>query len=254
MDPEGLSQSVEQYTSKGRLQPAIYGSFIANVYGNIIGIDQLDNYIPVAPLKGPMGHQLWNRTRTTGLGIGGFVVTNKCRSPETMVRWYDYVNSSFEIMTLWQLGPENLAWAFDEGGLWRNIMDNVPVGSAYEEYWSTVAVANNGPQCMQIYDYNNVNIRSLEGDLNTLYKLASQALQEPFFPKAILPQGLEEPAILQDRAILFADIDNYVKNFIATSIMNGLTDAQWSAHLRTCEGLNINRYIQPYQALYDRSK
>ena len=171
-----------------------------------------------------------------------------------MVRWYDYVNSSFDMVILWHLGPENMAWNRDSQGRWKNYMGNVPVGGAFEEYWFTVAVGNNGPQFLQIYETNDPNIRSLEGDLTTLEKLNMQSKQMPYLPKAILPQGLEDPSIIQERTVLYADINNYVKTFVATAIMNGLTDAQWTTHLRTVDGLNIAKYIQGYQVLYDRSK
>jgi len=253
MDEEGFSQTNQQFTTKGRVSPMVVGSLVANLVGNIVTMDRIKDYVPVAPLKGPNGTQLWNRQRGVGLNINNFIISKKCRSPETLVRWYDYTNSTFEIMMLWMLGPENMAWSYDSIGRWRNIMDNVPQGSSWDEYRFTLAAVN-GPQCSQIFDYNRPDIRSLDGDENTLNKLASQALQEPFFPAAVLPLGLEDPAIIRERAILYADIDSYVKSFVATSIMNGITDAQWNEHLRNCERLNIPGYVKPYQDLYDRSR
>ena len=253
VDEEAFSHSQQQYIAKGRGNPVIYGSVMANLVGDLVGESRLKDFVPVAPLKGPNGVQLWNRVRT-GLGLNGFLITKNCKYPEVLVRWYDYIHSSFELMMLWQLGPLNMAWGYDSAGRWRNIMDNVPQGSAFQEYWMTVAVGPNGPQCMQIYDFNNVNTRSLEGDDNTLNKLASLSLSEPFINPFPIPPGLEDTKIIQDRAILFADIDTYVKNFIASSIINGITDAQWNEHLRNCERLNVTRYAQSYQSLYDRSR
>ncbi|MCL2832722.1 MAG: extracellular solute-binding protein [Treponema sp.] len=253
MDEEGFSQSSQQYTAKGRENPAIYGSLLANVQGNIIGIDKLDDYIPVAPLKGPNGKQLWNQARDTGLAIAGFVITNKCKNPETLVRWYDYVNSSLQMVTEWENGPEGLAWEYDNSGRWMNIMDNVPAGSSWGEYRHTLGPGSGGPQCAQIYDWNNPSVRNIS-DQNTLLKIASLQLCEPFLPVKILPMGLEEANVIQDRAILYADINPYVMNFIATSVMHGVTDAQWNEHLRNCERLNVSQYAQSYQRLYDMSR
>ena len=253
IDPEAFSQSYQQYLAKGKESRMLYGSFIVNIHTDVCGGDRINDYIPVAPLKGPSGIQLWNRFRGAGLALTSFTITNKCRNPETLVRWYDYLHSSFEILMLWQLGPENYAWDRDSAGRWRNSMINVPQGSSFQEYWYTMSVGSTGPQCPQIFDFNNVNTRSLEGDDNTIGKLASQALQEAFLSD-VLPQGLEDPVVIQDRAIMFADIDTYIRNFIATSVMQGVTDAQWNEHLRNTERMNIPRYVQSYQALYDRSR
>jgi hypothetical protein len=100
---------------------------------------------------------------------------------------------------------------------------------------------------------NSTIARNID-DITTITKLASLALTEPFIPAKVLPMGLEEASVLQERAVLFTDIDTYVKNFVATSIMQGITDAQWANHLQNTGRLNIPRYIQSYQALYDRSK
>ena len=182
-----------------------------------------------------------------------FCVVYCTRSYCVSVRWYDYINSSFDMMMLWTCGPVNTSWTYDPDGRWKNIMDNVPAGSAWGEYRHTISTGGAGPMCMALYDYNNPTIRNVE-DQNTLNAIIRVGLQEPFFNPAVIPVGLEEVKIVQDRAILATDIDTYTKNFIATSVMNGITDAQWAEHLRNCERLGTTRYAQSFQQLYDRSR
>jgi putative aldouronate transport system substrate-binding protein len=253
MDPEGFSQSNPQFVAKGRANPMVIGSFMGTNQANIVGIDRLPYYIPMPPLVGPRGDQLWNRARGTGVHIVHFTITNRCRSPETLIRWFDYTNSSLEMVATWEMGPVNMAWAFDPDGRWRNIMDNVPAGSSWGEFRHTIGVGAGGPAVALIWDWNNPVIRNIE-DENTLNRIEAVQLQEPFLNPYIIPNGLEEVRVIQDRAILFTDIDTYIRTFVATSIMNGITDAQWQEHLRICERLNVTRYAQTFQGLFDRSR
>ena len=216
----------------------------------LIGNDRLAVYPGIAPLKGPKGHQLWNKMRGTNLKIAGTVITKKCKSPETLVRWYDYINSTLDILLLWDVGPENLAWAYTPDKKWETIMTNVPAGTAWGEIRHTYGVGGSGPQCGEIYEYNVPSVRAL--DSLAISILDVMALQTPFYPKQTIPVGLEEASVIQERSTLFIDIDNYVRNFTAMSVLNGLTDAQWNEHLRNIDKLNIPRYIQSYQTLFNR--
>ena len=196
---------------------------------------------------------MWNKQRSAGLTIAGLVVSAKCKNPEAVVRWYDYLHSTFDIMMLWALGPVNTSWHYTAEGKWLNITDNVPAGSAWGEYRHTISPGGSGPQCMSIYDYNNPAIRSIE-DSNTLLAVLRVQLQEPYLNPYVIPVGLEDAAIVQERSILATDIDTYLRSFIANSVMQGITDAQWNEHLRNCERLNVTRYAQTFQGLYDRSR
>jgi len=253
MDMEGFSQQIQQYTAKGRAIPLIYGSFVSFSQMNHVGADSAQHYMPMAPLKGPRGDQLWNKQRGTGINQNGFVITKKCRSPETLIRWYDYINSSLQIILEWDMGPENLGWAYTSDGKWESIMHNVPAGSAWGEIRHTAGVGSAGPQLGAVYDYNAPHIRNISTDTNTLMRVETQAMHEAFWPAAVLPAALEEPQVLQERAIMQTDIDNYIRNFIATAVMNGITDAQWNEHLRNIDRLPVTKYVESYQTMFNRS-
>ena len=246
MDPEGFSQSQQQYTAKGRQNPLVYGSFINYDRMNMVGNALIDNYIYSAPLKGPGGVQLWNRSRGIAGVFYGLSITKKCSSPEVLVRWYDYVNSSYQITREWEGGPEGFAWIWDSNGVWQRIDTNVPAGSSWGEYRHTLGVGTAGPQFGTMYSPPPSPDQMAEKGL-------SLQLQLPFLPKAI-PTGLEEAGVVQERSIWFADIDTYVKTFVASSIMNGITDDQWNAHLRNCDRLPVTKYVASYQDHYDKTR
>ena len=130
-------------------------------------------------------------------------------------------------------------------------MDNVPAGSSYNEYWNNVGQPSS-PILGDIYRINAPDVRSVEGDANVFYRLKAQDSHYAFLVKEVLPVALEDLAVTNERAIMMADIDPYMKTFVSNSIMNGITDAQWNEHLRNAERLRIPAYIKSWQDLYNR--
>ena len=48
------------------------------------------------------------------------------------------------------------------------------------------------------------------------------------------------------------DLEAYLDGFVATSIMNGITDAEWDAHLANAAAYGINEWAQWYQDFIDQ--
>ena len=256
MDEEGFSQSGAQFQAKGRSNPTLFGSFVHKILPNIVGYDKMNDYSPISPLKGPTGIQLWNRSRSMGGVITGFVISKKCANPEALARWYDYLHSSFEIVQEWDNGPVNVTWeTANVNGkmMWRTIEKHVPAGTSWGELRHTLGVGGAGITYAEIYDTNNKNFRIYD-DINTRVQIEALEVVEAFLIKDVIPVGLEAPDVIRERAILSTDIETYLKTFISTSVMNGINDARWNEHLKNVERLNIAKYVQSYQALYDRMK
>lgn len=140
MDVEGFSQTLEQFQAKGKDPQVRLGSFISYNADTATG-DNAAHYIPIEPLDGGQGKILWNKEGKVGGNLTGFVVTKACENPAALVRWHDYINSSWENKMRWSFGPEGMAWKFNEDGLWIQNNDNVPQGASWGEYRHTVAPA-----------------------------------------------------------------------------------------------------------------
>ena len=55
-----------------------------------------------------------------------------------------------------------------------------------------------------------------------------------------------------ERERLYKDIDQFMREKISTFIMKGVTDASWGQFLGEADNLGVNRYIELYQAAYDK--
>ena len=67
-----------------------------------------------------------------------------------------------------------------------------------------------------------------------------------------LPNGLDNAENTQRKSLLLTDIDTYLEKFIADSIMNGIDESKWQAHLDTLKDLKVEEYKQIQQDFLNR--
>ena len=80
-----------------------------------------------------------------------------------------------------------------------------------------------------------------------------EALYTPYLCEP-MPLGQDRQEVVDRRAEQFTEINTYIQNFTAESIMQGVTDASWAEHLSACEKLDVAAYTQDYQNFYDEKK
>lgn len=250
LDVEGFSQTLEQLQAKGKSGDVLLGAFLSYNNDTATG-DNFENYIPIEPLKGTGDTVLWNREGQMGGNKTGFVVTKGCKNPEALVRWHDYINSSWENKMLWSFGPEGQAWKFNEDGLWIQNNDSLPEGASWGEYRHTVAP---GSQANWFFTAEEGLAKRLLAKRTQERLDAITGLYEKHFPAENLQKGFEDEQTSNDKNMLFVEIDSYLKTFVANSIMKGVTDAQWEEHLKKCESLKAEQYASMWQAFYDSHK
>ncbi|NMA95355.1 MAG: hypothetical protein GX974_04875, partial [Clostridiales bacterium] len=250
MDVEGFSQTLEQLQAKGKDSDVLLGSFISYNADTATG-DNMEHYIPIEPLDGGTGKVLWNKEGQTGGNISGFVVTTACENPAALVRWHDHINSSWENKMRWSFGPEGEAWKFNEDGLWIQNNDKLPEGASWGELRHTVAPASQANWFMTAEE--GLHQRLLAP--RTQVRLdAITDLYEQYFPEDTIQVNFEEAEKANEKNLLLVEIDAYLATFIANSALKGVTDEQWDKHLKTCESLDVERYVELWQEYYDAQK
>mgnify|MGYP000778785076 FL=1 len=66
-----------------------------------------------------------------------------------------------------------------------------------------------------------------------------------------LPSGTSDLENSERRTILLADIDNYLKKFIADSVINGIDEGKWEEHQKTLKSLKVEEYTKLCQEFVD---
>lgn len=257
-DKESFGQTIEQARAKGN--EGIVASFVAFSPDEIVGEGLKENYDYFKePLKGPDGTQLWHGRNDTPTGWReGMVIPITCQSPQTMMRWVDYASSSLEMVLSWQYGEPGKDFIIDEdSGMWHRTTQEEMDKAGYVAPEGGMWTVANGDHAPVFLSADRVALRDPEYDDDARkLRLAAVDAMRPFFPAESqnFPRVYQDTEVVDRRANLQVEIDAYLKEFIASSVVNGIDDAQWQNHLNQMQQLKVDEYIQLYQDLYDTGK
>jgi putative aldouronate transport system substrate-binding protein len=245
IDPESFTQTTDQFLSRF-INKEILGAVITFSPDAQVGAKGIVDFAPVPPMRGPNGDQLWVKAQP---GVyGRFAITSKCKNPEIIVRWFDHNMSSLEYALEWDRGPRGVAWDFTPDGKWRALSENTPQGIPYAEWRHTTTFGYIAPLFMH-RGWIGPDSQDFSAPVD-VFKINAVNQYMPYSQIAF-PVGFDDPARADERRILTLDIDTYMRRFVSNSIMNGLTDAQWNAHLNTLQSLKVDRYVQLCQQFID---
>ena len=252
IDKEAFTLSGDQYASRGASGDNL--GVVAGYRANEAGVVNEADYRAVPVLKGQDGTQMVGINNVTK--TGGFVISKNCKNPEALVRWYDYINSSLELALEWGRGEEDVAWRIlEQDG------EQIPQFITMDE---TILKENGGYQSKAEYR----NAESFSGDTPSLwkYEYAQKVVNDENCPPDYkldavneqmqygvmeLPSGTSDLENSERRTILLADIDNYLKKFIADSVINGIDEGKWEEHQKTLKSLKVEEYTKLCQEFVD---
>ncbi len=250
IDSDVFTMSNEQYMSRSGGRDII-GSF-AGYYPDTAGVDKGEDggrYQAMLPLVGPNGHQMTGLNNITR--DGGFAISAQVEDPEVLVRWYDYINSSLEMILLWGRGNEGEWWAIEDGAPMFLTMDSDRIEElGYKtkpEYRNAESFAGQTPALWKIeFDSRLRYDDAWPHD----WKREAVEMSMPYGVN-LLPAGTAEAENTERRALLLVDMDTYLMKFISDSVINGIDDAKWDAHLKTMEQLKAEEYTTLCQEFVD---
>lgn len=249
MDVEGFTQTNQQYYAK--LKQNVCGIYDGWLPQSNFDAETAKQYAMVMPLTIPgqegtaVKKGQWNKfygNRT------GFAITKECKDSETLLRWWDYLSSSTELKYTFKCGKEGKIWKRDSNG---------QVWTIYPE--TTADYTRENMQWTEGYNTAQPILLENEIEKNDAQKYPDSVLRtnmsialKPYFKKEFLPVRFAPQEKVDERARIETDLRTYMKNFIASSIVNGIDDAKWKAHLAQLEKLNIKGWIQWNQDLIDK--
>ncbi len=253
IDKDVFTMSSDQYNSRDPEGSKV--GLLAGYSPTQCGFNgEIGTYVALPVLKGADGKQMIGVNNVTK--TGGFVISKNCKNPAALVRWYDYVNSSLEMSLKWGRGAEDVAWKIvEEDG------KEVPMFLTIDD---EVLKANGGYKNKAEYR----NAESFSGQTPSLWRAAyEEVLQHdekwPVDQKldavkdqmkygvSYMPAGTATQENSERRNLLKADIDTYLKKFIADSVINGIDEAQWQAHQETLVKLKVAEYRDLCQEYID---
>ena len=244
LDNETFTMDNSQQNAKAQNEDVLMGSLIYWIPDSMDS--KYEDYIVLDPLTGPGGAQIWyGGAEPIGANIQGFSVTTACEDPEVMIRYYDACMRDMQTIMEWQWGPIGGGnWKPVGEDQWTQTTEFVPEGTNLTFFKRTI--------CGSIYSPNFIWSKYAEKEIadarNAKKREAAQRIK-PFCVE-VMPKALYDPDVVTQRELLYTDIDNYMKKFIATSVVNGLSEAEWQSHLDNCKKMNVEEYTALWQQYF----
>lgn len=255
LDLDGFSGAGD-YSYKLREDAAMIGAFsIWSPEGSIPVVDVRDQYAPLPRLTGDKGKMGIRCNRSELWGTSQSILTTDCKYPEVMTALMNYLNEPFmAVTTNW--GTVGKSYILREDGvlgfdLNENGDFNVPEGF---ESWNDmrqnstpvqggVAVLNEYYDTVAEYTYDAVEI--LAGQR---VNGKEEVLAEVKYIPPVLMTTEEQAAYSQIKP----QIENLVKAFMVSSILDGGIDDNWDSFEKSLYDAGLEEMLRNIQQAYDR--
>ena len=253
MNAEYFTEDYQQYLAKGATDPSVVGVAIDWYIDNIITSSAAGDFAYIPPMQGVKGPMTWVASHIPCSPQGtlnGFSITTSCKNPELLVAWYDFCNSSLDILNMWNYGPENVIWRYsnDGTGRWEQFSDNVPAGSSSSQIRRTLGTGPSGP----IYAYSRFRGPEVEKYSDRIAaKVAANEAYKPFLPSETISSGFGDADEEAERNMILTEIDHYLDQFKANAVVYGISEADWQKHLNVLKTLDVDEYVGYWQSYYD---
>lgn len=246
LDIEGFSMTQSQFLA--RQKEGVLGMY------HTWAADDPNVWAPVPVLSAP-GYEGQGRKqgeegyRTASMN--GFMITSACENPETLLRWWDHLHSTPELKRIARDGEEGILWKGNEDGTATvvtpteypdGINDNTTLNY-------TIAWRGNGP--VMFGDEVAAPDMTVTPPSNDALRYQYVELYKDYLNEEFLPQRPIDPKNEVQKNFIQTELEAYLNGFIAESVVNGLSDEQWEAHLQQLDALQLNEWIQWQQDYLD---
>ncbi|ETT86224.1 extracellular solute-binding protein [Viridibacillus sp. FSL R5-0477] len=224
------------------------------IYGMLSEIDpatllQLDGYVGVPVLEGPKGERAYN-AMTNGLGnLGMFVLTDKAKNPEAMVRWMDYFYGE-EGNKMFFMGFEGVTYEENGDGTVKYLdsITNNPDGKNLDQAVSEYLTWPGG------YYPGIVRKQYFQGAEGKEASAVNAEKARPYRIKDedILP-GLNYTLEENDKiSTITTDVQTYVDEMTAGFITGKQDFGKWDEYKKSLDKMGLQTYLEVSQEAYDR--
>ena len=254
LNPEGFIQTNEQYNSN--LDTLRVGVFCGwGPYTYIKAEESKAQYVPMAPVAAEGYEIVWPSTRLVTAERNDFVINAKSPYVDELLKWWNYLSTDEDMAYFVGRGEEGLISEKRADGLYYSYTPTAEelIAAGYTQY------ANNIGSSTLAASLGLVNFHPLvfqaplpvEGSTSMIRKEGID-LVSPYFngfaPQVIIPADAQE-----EFSFATEGLTDFVDNFIATSVMEGITAEIFNAFKAQLETYGYSFYIDFYQKALDNA-
>lgn len=246
IDEEAFEQDWNKFISKGDR----YGLYFTWDKANVTGMNDKFDVLP--PLEGPTGERIIvQQNGGVGFDRGRMVITSANKNLELTAKWIDQLYEPFQSVqnnwgTYGDTEQQNIFELDEETGMLKHL----PLeGTAPVELREKTNAG--GPLAILEEYYGTVTTKPDDAAwrLDLLQKyIVPYIKNENYYPHVYY--SLEE---IEELTKIETDLYDYVNRKRAEWIRNGKIEEEWDEYLQQLEKLNISRWLQLKQEVYDRT-
>jgi len=247
VDIEGFSQTGEQYEaklannqvgvySKHTWDPSYEEAFLYKGYESVeLVLDGFQNRAPSDVYK------------------FGFVATADANI-EALLTWWNYMSQKDVAMIAAYGSEENARIEKNDDGnyQWKVVEEEVDGETVYKrmaiEDWMYADIVNGYPGIDVSWIETNPQETLVEGSRP---EMTTKQEWIDLLPEQQFAQTIVSEAMVSDRTFIEIELFEYIESFIAESVVYGLDDAKWAAHLDALDAVGYGDWIQWYQDVED---
>lgn len=226
------------------------------LYGFLDGVDpkavyNQEGYVGMPVIQGESGEKLLTNIGSPLGNIGMFVLTDKAQNPEAAIRWMDHFYGD-EGAKMFFMGFEGVTYEVNDKGEFeyldsiKNNKDGLNLDQAISQYLTWPGGYYPGIVKQKFF-------KGAEGYPSSV-KNAEAA--EPYSVKMedVWPAFNFTPEEQEELTTIQTDIQTYIDEMRDKFASGAAGFDQWDAYVKQLEQMNVKRYLELYQAAYDRYK
>lgn len=180
----------------------------------------------------------------------GFVVSADCENVEALLHWWNYLSSSTEMKYFVKFGEQGEAWDIDaNGNVYLKTPDSITADFTINNYQYTYGWCSYSPLILkdELPVVDTTDPYASDAWRQSMVDEVYDMLPTETFStkKFVSPEALDERDFIED------ELDTYISNFVSTSIIDGLTDDAWNAHLQQLKTVQYYEWLDWYQQYID---
>lgn len=208
-----------------------------------------DEYIAIAPLKGPDGkiYAYGDHSGVHSIQRNEAAITTACKDPVLAAKWIDqFYESEASIQNFW--GAIGTVISKNSDGTYT--LNDPPAGTSADAWYWDQSLRDFGPKYVAPGFSDKILLSPEAGDGLKLEisKLAEDYVIDPF------PDVIHTEEETEELATLTKDIDDYAKQMRAKWITSGDIDADWDSYIAQMEKMGVARYLEIKLAALERMK
>lgn len=237
LDPELFTQKEAQYLTKQGTGNT--GFFFDQTNNPMLDGKVQDQYIGIAPPKGPHGDRL-QLAAPVPRDFGAFAITSVNKNPEATMRWVDYFFGD-EGSTMLRFGRKGENY---------ELKDGIP-------YYTDAFLATGNQSKITPYAGGgapHLISEKVASFINPPQVQEAQKKLDPYMPKIRYAAPMFDEQTAQQINILRNDIDKYYEEQSTKFIAGALSFDKWGEFQNTLKKMKIDELQKLYQAAYDNLK